>query len=428
MTRAADLRRKGLVILFLSALLIRWMAIEAAGANRLVFGDSLDYVSAAESLCREHRYPDRGTLPFFRAPLVPFFIAATTACDPSSPRRIKYIMALADAATAAAVGMLAWLLFRRSDAAFIATILSAVDPFFIAGVTDIRSEPLFMLCLTVSLVLLMVALTRDSAAAAAGCGMLLALAALARPAALICLPLFAAAPWVTGRLTPGRRVLAGALIAALAAVTLAPWTLRNAHRFHELIVVNDAGGYNFWRGATPEIAAISRIHDPAEYRRATEHFEVAVSAPAAREIEATSATPGGRSQAWMRRGLGLIRRDPATYLHSTLRKAFDYWRPWLNPQEYGRATVAASAMLIGGLFVLAGLGMKQHAAVDGGLVRWILLYLVVVWLVHVPYQVVVRFRIPFTDPLFIAFASLPLADLGRSTLMMWVRRGAASAG
>jgi 4-amino-4-deoxy-L-arabinose transferase-like glycosyltransferase len=426
MTREADLRRKGLVILFLAALLIRWMAIEAAGATRLVFGDSLDYVSAAQSLCSEHRYPDRGTLPFFRAPLVPFVIAASTACDPSSARQIKYIMALADAATAAAIGVLAWLLFRRTDAAFLATLLSALDPFFIAGVTDIRSEPLFMLCLTLSLVLLLLALLRDSAVAAAGCGMLLALAALARPAALVCIPLFAAAPWVMGRLSARRRALAASLIVLLAVATLAPWTLRNVRRFHELIVINDAAGYNFWRGAAPEIAAISRIHDPAEYRRATEQFEVAVSAPAAREIARQHATPGARSQAWMHRGLELIRRDPATYFHSTLRKAFDYWRPWLNPQEYGPATVVASALLIGGLFILAAIGMKRYAATDRGVVRWVLLYLVVVWLVHLPYQVVVRFRIPFTDPLFVAFASLPLAELGRGTLMKWARRGAAS--
>jgi hypothetical protein len=253
------------------------------------------------------------------------------------------------------------------------------------------------------------------------------LAALARPAALVCIPLFAVAPWMTGRLSSRRRLFAAAAIVLLAALTLTPWTLRNAQRFHEWIVVNDAGGYNFWRGATPEIAAIARIHDQAEYHRATERFEVSVSRPAAREIDKLHATPGARSAAWTQRGLALIRRDPATYLHSTLRKAFDYWRPWLNPQEYGPGTVAASALLIGGLFVLAALGLRQFATGDRGIVRWIVLYLVVVWLVHVPYQVVMRFRIPFTDPLLIAFAALPLADLGRNRWTRWVRRGAATA-
>ncbi|HEX8155195.1 MAG TPA: hypothetical protein VF698_18830, partial [Thermoanaerobaculia bacterium] len=194
------------VAVFAVALLVRIAAIEASRPAQLTFGDARDYVAAAESLCSKGVYPERGNLPFFRAPGLPFFIAAVTACEPSRTRVILYALAVCDALTVLVIFLLA-----RSSLA--AAAIAAFHPLFIAGVTDIRSEPLFMLLLTLSILYLLRGQAERS-------GVAVALAALTRPSALLCIPLFA--------LFARRRGIALVIAATL---TLAPWVARNYLRF-----------------------------------------------------------------------------------------------------------------------------------------------------------------------------------------------------
>src|ERR1019366_6970759 len=58
--------------IFAFALGVRFAAIYWNGSNVVSFGDAPDYLATANSVCRDHLYPDRGNLPFFRAPLLPF--------------------------------------------------------------------------------------------------------------------------------------------------------------------------------------------------------------------------------------------------------------------------------------------------------------------------------------------------------------------
>src|SRR5207245_4226732 len=103
---------------------------------------------------------------------------------------------------------------------------------FIDSVCDVRSEPLFMLFLTAAIWSLLV--HRDGRA-----GVATALAALTRPTALLCIPLFA--------LYSGRRRWVALIIASV--LTLAPWVMRNYLRYGELILVNDAAGYSVWHAS-----------------------------------------------------------------------------------------------------------------------------------------------------------------------------------
>src|SRR5204863_9215522 len=164
------------IAVFAIALGIRLIAIEVSGPNRVAFGDGPDYIAHAQSLCERNAYPDRGNLPFFRAPGLPFFIAGVTACHPTAVRLIKYALAACDALTCVLIASIAFILFGR-QVSWIAGRIGAVHPIFVASVCDIRSEPLFMLLLTASIYYLL----RDSTARA---GIAVALAALTRPSAL----------------------------------------------------------------------------------------------------------------------------------------------------------------------------------------------------------------------------------------------------
>jgi hypothetical protein len=225
-----------------------------------------------------------------------------------------------------------------------------------------------MLLLTLAIFLLL----RNSAAPA---GVAVALAALTRPTALLCIPLFA--------LYRPRRAHV-LLIASL--LTLAPWTIRNAMHFHRLIVVNDAGGFNLWRGTHPDVIALTNERNRAKYAEEARTFEV----------RTISATHGD----WTRLAVDNIRAYPREEVLFALEKAWLYWRPWLNPIEYSLPLVIGSAAFLLPLFALGFIGIA-------GTKQWpVLVYFAVMWLAHIPFQVVMRFRVPFTDPLLIAFAAV----------------------
>lgn len=376
--------------LFTLALAIRIAAIEGTGATKLAFGDAQDYVDTARSVCTAQVYPERGNLPFFRPPGLPFFIAGVTLCDPSRIRIIKYALAAVDAGTVVVIFELGLLLFGGVAAA-LAGLGAAVDPFFLFATTDVRSEPLFMFLLTLAILLLL----RGNAP---GAGVATALAALTRPTALLCLPLFA--------LFAGRKKAVPLLIAG--ALTLAPWMARNYLRFGELIVVNDAGSYSVWHASHPETRRIYATRDRAELRRLEWDFETRYVHEVAAQVASRATTPNERDREWRRLAIEIFRNEPAESLRFMAKKAALYWRPWLNPVEYGMRTVAISAAMLIPLFVLGAIGIWRHRLRNA-----VLVYFAVIWLAHVPHQVVMRYRIPFTDPLLLVFAAGAIASLRR---------------
>lgn len=348
------------------AFAIRLAAIALAGFNDVQFGDARDYLDTATALCRTGAYPDQGNLPFFRAPGLPFFIALSTACEPQRVAWVKVALALVDSATVALIVLLGGSIW--------AGLAAALYPLFIVSTTDVRSEPLFMFFM----VLALFALQRKRPAL---CGASLALAALTRPVALLFVPLFAL-----------RRPRVFLLTFAL---VLAPWTIRNYVRYGEFIPVNNAGGYSLWRGTHPEMARIYAIKDREQYRRATIEFEQRFTIPAMRRF-------GRNSAAWRAAAFQNIASHPRLEAAFALQKAWIYWRPWLNPQEYSFKIVLATGILTSVLYVLAFFGF---ARMDRRIVLWIAAYFLLGWLAHIPHQVVTRFRYPLTDPLLIMAAA-----------------------
>ncbi len=61
------------------ALILGIAAIFALGVSRSEFVDSGDYLDAARMLLTDGSYPEASSLPFFRPPLYPLFIAAVWA-------------------------------------------------------------------------------------------------------------------------------------------------------------------------------------------------------------------------------------------------------------------------------------------------------------------------------------------------------------
>lgn len=363
----------------------------------MTFGDARDYMAHARALCETGAYPERGNLPFFRAPLLPLFIAAVTGCS-GSVAAVKISLAIVDALTCVIVASLARTIWTSARAAAIAGIAAAANPFFVVATTDVRSEPLFMLLLSGAI---WSALRAGSRAAGAIAGVLIALAALTRPAALALIPLGAAFVFIATHRSRRQRML---LFAGAVLVALLPWSVRNAVRYDALILVNDAGGYNLWRGTHPQLESLMRERSPEERRLGAIEFEAA-GARLAREIEQRWSTHGERQAAWRRLAIEEVRANPRAAFRFAALKAWMFWRPWLDPAEHSRVAVLVSGALNLLLYIAAAAGLVLLWRREQKVAAVIVAMFLVAWLIHVPYQTVMRFRIPITDPLMIVLAA-----------------------
>jgi hypothetical protein len=87
------------------------------------------------------------------------------------------------------------------------------------------------------------------------------------------------------------------------------------------------------------------------------------------------------------------------------RKRYPRWPARSKCARIHRAHAAGSAVVNIALYALPAVGLARTRRREPRVVGGIIGFFVVMWLVHVPYQVVMRFRIPFTDPLMIVFAA-----------------------
>jgi len=418
--------RPWLVAIVLAALAVRLAAIAATGPATLRFGDAQDYVDTAATLCEDGRYPDRGSLPFFRAPGLPFFLAGTTLCHPRIVVASKLALALCDVATAALTAALVLLLFgggaRR--AALLAAALVAIDPFLVLASSDVTTEPLATLLLTAALCALLRARAagdaeRRAVALACAGGVALGLACLTRPGSLAVAPAWLLLPALGGTGTGAgadatahaRRAGLVVLTAALAlAATLAPWTVRNWHRFGEPILVNDAGGYNAWRGTHPRLHAMLASTAPARFADDSRALEADLERLAGEAGLGTAASPRARNRQWWEAASANLAADPSRAVRILARNAAAFFRPWLDPAAQSRLAVFVSAAWFVGLGALAALGAAPLWRRDRPLVALLAAGVLLAALAHVPFQTVLRFRLPFTEPLLLAFAAAGAAS------------------
>ncbi len=89
-------RPTALLLLFLAALVIRMAAIRVTGPTRLEFGDARDYLATATTFSTAGTWPERGSLPFFRAPGLPLFIIGVTGGHPERVEAAKIGLAVVD--------------------------------------------------------------------------------------------------------------------------------------------------------------------------------------------------------------------------------------------------------------------------------------------------------------------------------------------
>ncbi len=400
-------RNQALTLIILVAVVVRVSSVLYLGAQMINFGDGPDNLQAAIQLCQSSSYPQESSLPFFRAPGLPFFLSFITGCNPQLVFIDKLALIVADCFSVLMIALIAARVWRDKSLAIPAATLAAFYPPFIAQVTDIQSEPLFMALMLGSIFFLLD--SSNSRWRQLVSGALLGLAALTRPIGLVFLPLFC----INALLIPSAKNRLGGTLLILCGflLTVAPWVARNAFVYNELILVNDAAGYNFWRGAHPEMRAIYQARTLDEFTDKQQHFESITSPTVAAEVAANNASPGKRSAKWRELGFEIVTQDPRGYFKFLIQKALIFWRPWLNPTIYPAPKVILSALIFVPTLMLGLIGLTWLRHHNRRLFWSCVLFLGISWIAHIPFQTVTRFRIPLVDPVCLILGVQPLMAL-----------------
>jgi 4-amino-4-deoxy-L-arabinose transferase-like glycosyltransferase len=269
--------RAGLVaVILIVALALRIAEVQRTSSSYRPINDAGSYLALASDVAHTGDYPlshepgsgaggTRGPSAYF-APGYPYFLAFVDVVDGHDTTRggavhpARIAQAVLGTITVALIGLVALELFGAT-AGLIALILAAIYPVGIELSGTLVAENLLApLVLAAAYAGLRVRRARGAKTAyawIAGGGVLTGLATLTHEnAVVIVLPLFAAVWFGRPRFT-ARALAAPALLLATAALTVLPWTIRNAEVMHRLIPVSDetgitlVGTYNAASAANP---------------------------------------------------------------------------------------------------------------------------------------------------------------------------------
>ncbi len=422
--------RAGLIaVILIGALVLRIDAVQGTDSTYRPINDAGSYLTLASYIAHTGDYSlrrepgsgaggTRGPSAYF-APGYPYFLALVDLIDGHTVRRdgaihpARISQAVLGTITVALVGLVALELFGPV-AGLIALILAAVYPVLIELSATLAAEnlltPLVLGAVYTGLRVRRAGSPPTRYAWIAGTGLLTGLATLTHEnGILIILPLIAAVWTARPRLKP-RSLAAPALLIVITAVTIAPWTIRNAVVMHTFIPVSDETGITLVGTYNPASAANQQL--PYKWR-------IFYGIPGERSLihEAPSLTEPQIGEKLQGQALHYIAKHPfspfAVAFHNTLRlfelEGAVAWHASARAQSIPAHTAGTGVVSFWIVCVLALIGVLTPLVRAAPKWIWwvpVLLALSVV-LVNVETP---RFRAP-VDPFLILLASAGLAAL-----------------
>ncbi len=380
-----------LAIILAMGLALRVLAAFAVQgyADRLgkpcLFGDTTIYVELARAIREGRQFVvDQSGVPHhaLRTPGYPAFIAACQALFGERLLPVRLVQA--------ALGTLGiYFVYRLVDravgdrkAAILAAGLAAVEPYGIGLGALILSEGVFIPLMLAGLWGLSVLWTRrgeapprHEAAVAIGMGIGQGAAILVRPSWALMVPILLAC-WVIGAGRERSRALRNALlVAAAAAVVMAPWWVRNARVFGRFVPTALWVGASLYDGLSPTATGASDM--------------VFLGEPGVVELDEVA-----QDAALRRRAVDFALSHPGRAVELAAIKAARFWSPWPNAETLRSPLAAwASAVVTIPLFGLAALGTWECRR-DGRALVLLLGPLVYFMILHMIFVSSIRYRIP----------------------------------
>jgi 4-amino-4-deoxy-L-arabinose transferase-like glycosyltransferase len=404
------------------------LAVIAADSGYFPAHDAFDYVRHATSIAAGDGYPESryaldGGPSALRPPAYPYLLGTVYAVSGDSETAGR----VAGAVLGALAVLLLFLVVRRiwgRRVALIAATLSAVFPPLVSIDVQLLAEPLFI-ALELAAVLCVLEFRRSGGELrwAAAAGALCGLGALTRnPGPMLLLPI--ALGIATARPILSRRGLAApAVVVAVAALVVAPWTLRNAVDFGRLAPVTTSSGFAL-AGTYNETSLRDDAHPGA--------WRTPVNVPSTSSLFLTHGVDEGTVDATLRRdALRFAREHPGYAIKATawnLLRLFELeggsvigrnGKP-LDQRGIGSGTPAAERI---GLAIAAALALIGIAVIvrtrsragpgagripSGPVFLWLVPCLAV--LVSAPVAGLPRYRLP-ADPFLMLLAAIAITSL-----------------
>jgi 4-amino-4-deoxy-L-arabinose transferase-like glycosyltransferase len=389
------------------ACVVAGLALRAAFAvvywtGRPMTHDEREYLALARSLARGegYRYPADEPAPgtgqqFGRAPGYPAFLSTFIVPVPVEhiPRRVQIVQASVAAVGIWLIAAIAWRTGGPRAGVAAAAIAAAYPPAIWMPAFAL-SEALFStLALTVAFALAGGgARNIPSGKALFISGVAAGIATLVRPSMIFFMPF--AVVWIWRRRSLGH----AAAFVLLAALVVAPWTIRNHRVYGRWVAVASEGGVTFWTGNHPLATGDGDLAANPDLKRAELAFRAAHP----------GLTPEQLEPLYYRDALGWIRGNPGAWLGLVARKAFYTVVP-LGPSYavHSSRYFVASAVSYALVLVVAIAGAWRARTLPGRCrvePLWLMAAsTVAAGLVFFTQE---RFRLPVIDPALIVTAAL----------------------
>jgi 4-amino-4-deoxy-L-arabinose transferase-like glycosyltransferase len=364
--------------------------------------DEREYLALGRSVARGEGFhypadePAPGTAQQFgRAPGYPLFLAMLGVTDrvERAPQRVQIAQAFVGLTIVWLIASIAW---RAAGprAGVAAAAMAAVYPPLVWTPAYVLSETLFSALALGAARLLQPHPPPEGTPSRAliAAAILTGAGILTRPSLIFFLPF--AAFW----LWRSRRAADAAIFLFVAALCVAPWTIRNHRVYGRWIAVASEGGVTFWTGNHPLAIGEGDLAANPEIKRAELAFRAAHPGMTAEELEPH----------YYRDAFAWIRDNPGAWLWLMARKAFYTAVPAgpsyaVHSAKYVAASVTAYVLVLSA--AMAGAWRWRRSGKRPGPVPlWLMAAsTVTAGLVFFPQE---RFRIPVIDPALIVTAAL----------------------
>jgi 4-amino-4-deoxy-L-arabinose transferase-like glycosyltransferase len=258
--RARGLLRQAWPLLLL-ALAVRVAQIVAT-RHWVPVSDPADYVRHAVSIAHGHGFAPsvlaQGGPSAVRPPAYPYFLGAVFALTGDSETAGRLASALLGVVAVGLAGLVADVVWSRRVALVTMAIAAIYPPLVLLSGTLLSESLALPLLLGLLLLLLDVRDRPKRPRHAVIAGLLFGFALLDRPALSVLVVALVAGLWGRPRWS-ARAAALPALALAVAALTLVPWTVRNAVQFHAFVPISDQSGFLI-AGTYNEVSD----HDPVE--------------------------------------------------------------------------------------------------------------------------------------------------------------------
>jgi len=362
-----------------------------------VSGDEANWHGVAKAfLVSGVLHADAGT---YWPPLYPLMLAVIYRIFPGGPDAAQVIQAILGTLTCA---VLYWVGRRIGGrrAGLGAAALCAVYPFFVLFSAVLMAETLLMFLVVVIMMAFLMATDRVTMPRCALLGLAIGLGVLAKPVVLAWAAFLLPGLWRHGGNASVARAVGVGAVLAIAALTVAPWTLRNYAVTGRFVPVSTNLGMNLVIGAEPRATGVYR--HGASYMAMVDSIS---SGAASSEV--------ARDRAAARQGLIWLVTDPVRTIRLAALKLFWFWGPFIPGEGLGRSLAGAAFYLP--VLVLGALGAYR---LRGTAVAWGILTLALsLTAVHAVFFAHTLFRLPIDAVL--------MAPAGWLASRAWRQRGTA---